>query len=293
MARDDYLEQPSRTALTRVQGMPFRWSLNPYTGCVHRCTFCYVRGFERRAGRPSDDRYGRSVRVKVGIVELLRRELAGRAQREGVVVGTATDPYQPAEGRYKLTRGCLRELSASRIPVSLITRGPLIVRDVDVLQDLARHADLEVHLSIPTIDMDVWRSTEPGTAPPHQRFRAMRTLVDAGIKTGVALAPLLPGISDTPESLTRVITAARVAGACHAWVSMLNLRDGVREHFLEALARDFPEQIDAYLELYQRPYLDRSHDDAARTLKRDIEKLHGIADRRASPIIPELQLSLL
>ena len=121
-----YREEPCRCALNRVKGMPFGWSLNPYMGCVHRCTFCYVRAFERRADRPSDDRYGSSIRVKTNVVEVLRRELARASWRkENVAIGAATDPYQPAEGRYRLTRACIEALSAARSPFSIITRGPL------------------------------------------------------------------------------------------------------------------------------------------------------------------------
>lgn len=294
MPRVEYQEQPSRSALTKVVNMPFRWSLNPYTGCVHRCTFCYVRGFELRAGRPSDHRYGTNVRVKVGIVEQLRGELARRSHREGVAIGTATDPYQPAEGRYRLTRGCIRELGAARTPISIITRGPLIVRDVDVLQDAARLADVEVHLSVPTVDRELWKATEPGTAPPHQRLRAVRTLVDAGIRTGVALAPLLPGLSDDAGSIRAVLERAKDAGACHAWMNVLNLRPGVREHFLEELAKDYPEQVERYVELYRTPYLDRAMQDEVRDAKRRVVRdLGGIHDTRPNPILPELQLSLL
>src|SRR5688500_18129217 len=144
----EYREEPCRSALNRVQGMDFQWSLNPYMGCVHRCTFCYVRAFERRADRPSDDRYGRSIRVKVNVAEVLARELARPGwKREGVAIGAATDPYQPAEGRYRLTRACIQAFSAARNPFSIVTRGPLIVRDVDVLQAAARRAS--VHVSFP------------------------------------------------------------------------------------------------------------------------------------------------
>src|SRR5881397_3546939 len=140
--RVEYREEPCKVALNRVKGMPLGWSLNPYMGCVHRCTFCYVRAFERRADRPSDDRYGRSIRVKVNVAEVLRAELARPTwEQEGVAIGAATDPYQPAEGRYRLTRSCLEVLGAMRNPFSLITRGPMIVRDVDVLQDAARRAE--------------------------------------------------------------------------------------------------------------------------------------------------------
>src|SRR5687768_18107552 len=124
--RVEYRIEPCKSALTQVRGMPFKWSLNPYMGCVHRCTFCYVRHFEQRAARPSDDRYGRSIRVKPNIAEVLRRELArGSWERNEVALGTATDPYQPAEGRFRLTRACLVELDASWTPYSIVTRGPL------------------------------------------------------------------------------------------------------------------------------------------------------------------------
>jgi DNA repair photolyase len=194
--RPEYAEEPCRSALTRVTGMPFRWSLNPYTGCVHQCTFCYVRGFELRAGRPSDGRYGARIRVKPNLVDVLRRELARKGwKREEVAVGTATDPYQPAEGHYRLTRGAIVALAASRTPFSLITRGPLVVRDHDVLADAARRVDVTVNISIPTLDDRIWRTTEPGTAHPRQRLRAARRLAEAGIRVGVGMAPILPGPS--------------------------------------------------------------------------------------------------
>ncbi len=132
--RVEYREEPCRSALNRVRGMPFDWSLNPYMGCVHRCTFCYVRAFELRADRPSDDRYGASIRVKTNVADVLRRELARPSwKREAVAIGAATDPYQPAEGRYRLTRACIEVLGEAANPFAIITRGPMIVRDVDVL----------------------------------------------------------------------------------------------------------------------------------------------------------------
>src|SRR5436190_11472226 len=129
--RAEYREEPCRSALNRVKGMGFHWSLNPYMGCVHRCTFCYVRAFERRADRPSGERYGTLIRVKVNVAEVLRKELRRPSwQREIVAIGAATDPYQPAEGRYKLTRACLREFLSAESPVRIITRGPMIIRDI-------------------------------------------------------------------------------------------------------------------------------------------------------------------
>jgi len=261
--------------------MPFAWSLNPYAGCAHRCTFCYVRGFEARADRPADDRYGRSIRVKVNVADVLRRELARRSwQREEVVVGAATDPYQPAEGHYRLTRQCLLALGESRTPFSIITRGPLIWRDVDVLQEAAMRTTVAVSFSVPTLDARIWRTTEPGTAPPSRRLEIVRRLADAGIDVGVALAPLLPGLSDRPEQLAAVVRAARAAGARSIWAALLNLRPGTREHFLHALARDWPEQLPRYERLYAgRAYLTAGDTEPALRTVRRLSREHS-AERR-------------
>ncbi|HUK93908.1 MAG TPA: radical SAM protein [Gaiellaceae bacterium] len=287
--RAEYREEPCKAALNRVKGMAFTWSLNPYMGCVHRCTFCYVRAFELRAERPFDDRYGSSIRVKTNVVEVLRRELARASwEREPVAIGAATDPYQPAEGRYRLTRGCIEALADASNPFSLITRGPLIVRDVDVLAEAARHAEVSVTFSIPTLDEEVWRRTEPGTAHPRQRLRALKALVEAGIKASVGMAPILPGISDRPEQLEEVVRAAREVGACGIWSNLLFLRPGTREHFLEALARDFPEQLDRYERLYsRRAYLGSEQVKPIRAEVAVLARRHGVRDRRRTPIAPE------
>ncbi len=285
--RPQYREEPCRSALNRVQGMPFRWSLNPYTGCAHRCTFCYVRAFERRADRPSGAGYGQSVRVKINVVPVLRAELARRTwRRELVAVGAATDPYQPAEGWYRITRGCLEAFAAVRNPFSLITRGPMIVRDIDVLQEASRRAAVDVNVSIPTLDEDIRRKTEPGTAPARQRLRAVRALVEAGIKAGIAIAPILPGITDRPAGLAQVVRAARDAGATHLWCNLLYLAPGTREHFLEHLARDWPELLPRYQRLYRGTYLRQADAEPIRAFVSRLRERHGIADRRRAPLAP-------
>jgi DNA repair photolyase len=286
--RAEYREEPCRNALNRVKGMGFKWSLNPYMGCVHRCTFCYVRAFERRADRPSDDRYGRSIRVKVNVAEVLRRELARPSwEGEHVAVGAATDPYQPAEGRYRLTRACIEAFAEARNPFSIITRGPMIVRDVDVLAEAARHAGVSVTFSVPTLDEEVWRKTEPGTAHPRQRLRALAELVDAGVKAGVGMAPILPGISDRPEQLAEVVRAARAAGATGVWANVLFLRAGTREHFLTCLARDWPEELERYERLYAaRAYLGADVVKPVRQAVSELAREHGIADRRRVKLTP-------
>jgi DNA repair photolyase len=284
----EYREEPCKSALNRVSGMPFSWSLNPYMGCAHRCTFCYVRAFELRADRPSDERYGRSIRVKVNVADVLRKELRRPSWKgEGVAIGAATDPYQPAEGRYGLTRACLHELAAVANPFSLITRNPMIVRDLDVLQEAASRAEIAVMFSVPTLDEEVWRKSEPGTPPPRQRLRALSKLVDAGIKAGVGMAPILPGISDRPDQLEEVVRAAREAGATSIWANLLYLRPGTREHFLENLARDWPEELERYERLYEnRAYLPRKVAEPVRAEVAELRNRYGIADRRRVRLAP-------
>jgi len=256
-----------------------------------------VRHFERRSDRPSDDRYGTSIRVKTNVAQVLRRELARASwEHEHVAVGAATDPYQPAEGRYRLTRACLEVFRDASNPFSIITRGPMIVRDLDVLVEASQRASVSVTFSVPTLDEDVWRRTEPSTAHPRQRLRALKQLVDAGVKAGVGMAPILPGISDRPEQLREVVRAAREAGATGVWANLLFLRPGTREHFLEHLAEDWPEQLPYYEELYAgRAYLGVAESKPVREEVRRLARDLDVRDRRplklAPPPEPE-QLSL-
>jgi DNA repair photolyase len=296
--RVEYREEPCRVALNRVKGMPFGWSLNPYMGCVHRCTFCYVRAFELRAERPSGDRYGSSIRVKTNVAEVLRCELSRPSWHgDAIAIGAATDPYQPAEGRYRLTRACLEVLRNAAQPFSIITRGPLIVRDAELLAEASRRADVSVTFSVPTLDEDVWRTTEPGTSPPAQRLRALKLLVEHGVRASVGMAPLLPGLSDSRDQIRRVVEAARAAGACGIWANVLYLKPGTKEHFMECLARDWPELLSDYEHLYaRRAYLAAADTAPARDEVRRLARTHGIRDRRPEPLRPPPrpeQLSLL
>jgi DNA repair photolyase len=284
----EYVEQPCKSAVNAVRGMPFKWSLNPYMGCEHRCTFCYVRAFEKRADRPSDDRYGRSIRVKTNIAAVLRAELARPSWKfETIVIGAATDPYQPAEGRYRLTRACLQVLADKHNPAGMITRGPMIVRDLDVLIELSRKASFGVTFSIPTLDEEVWRRTEPGTAHPRQRLRAISQLVAAGVRASVGMAPILPGLSDRPEQLEAVVRAAREAGAVSIWANLLCLRPGTREHFMEGLARHWPELVPRYLEEYRAgAYLPEARTRPVQQVVAELRARHRVADRRPVKLTP-------
>lgn len=293
-----YEEVQCRSALNPVKNMGFAWSLNPYTGCEHRCAFCYVRAFELRADRPSDDRYGRIIRVKVNVAAVLRAELSRRSwRREMVVFGAATDPYQPAEGRYRLTRQCLEAMRDLSNPAAMITRGPMVVRDIDVLTELARRAEVHITFSIPTLDDDVWRKTEPGTAHPKQRLRALEKLVAAGIDVRVGMAPILPGLSDRPDQLEAVVRAARAAGATGLWAGMLHLKAGTREHFMSVLGKHWPELVPRYEQAYrERAYLPPVFGEKTMKEVSRLRSVFDVNDRRRvilkPPPEPE-QLSLL
>jgi DNA repair photolyase len=233
-------------------------------------------------------RYGASIRVKTNVAKVLRRELARPSwQRERVAIGAATDPYQPAEGRYRLTRACIEAFADAASPFAIITRGPLIVRDVDVLAEAARRADVSVTFSVPTLDDEIWRRTEPGTSPPRQRLRALSRLVEAGVDARVGMAPILPGLSDRPELLAEVVREARAAGATGIWSNLLYLRPGTREHFLTALERDWPELLPKYERLYSRgAYLPRRETDPVRERVRSLARSHGVRDRRRVRLEP-------
>jgi DNA repair photolyase len=205
-----------------------------------------------------------------------------------VAIGAATDPYQPAEGRYRLTRVCIEALAQASNPFSIITRGPMIVRDIDVLSEAARRANVSVTFSIPTLDEDVWRKTEPSTAHPRQRLKAVKALTDAGVRAGVGMAPILPGISDRPEQLAEVVRAARQAGACGIWTNLLFLRPGTREHFMANLQRDWPELVPEYEELYRRrAYLGAGEAGPVKQLVSGFAKEFGVSDRRTNRLRPE------
>ena len=184
--RARYQEVHVRSALARSMGMPFKWALNPYRGCTHACEYCYARKYQRHLELGSGDDFSSFILVKRNLPAVLRRELSRPSwARELVAVGTATDPYQPIEGHYRITRGCLEALVDAETPFSIVTKGPMVVRDVDVLARATRRAGCEVYMSVPSVDERAWSQLEPGTAPPAQRIRAVRQLTDAGIEAAV------------------------------------------------------------------------------------------------------------
>ncbi len=247
------VEVAAKSALNRVRGMGFAWSLNPYTGCQHQCVFCYARGTHAYRELDGVRDWGSQLTVKVNIATVLRAELARPSWRPGeIAIGTATDPYQALEGRYRLMRGILGALRDARASFHITTRSGLIVRDLDLLVACARRADVGVAISIATLDEALAREIEPTVAPPRQRLRAVRALADAGIRVGVAVAPVLPEITDFPDALAAVVQAAAEAGASHVWHGALNLGTVTRDAYFAFLSTTRPELVERYTRLFAR-----------------------------------------
>ncbi|HTI39841.1 MAG TPA: radical SAM protein [Vicinamibacterales bacterium] len=262
-----YQEVTCRSALNRVKGMPFKWTLNPYRGCTHACHYCFARRYHTQFELGSDDEFSSVIFVKTNFADVLRRELDRPTWvRDVVALGTATDPYQPIEGHYKLTRRSIEALLAARNPVGIVTKGPMIVRDADLLADLSRVTDCTVCVSVPTVDEDAWRALEPGTSHPLQRLRAVRRLRDAGVKAGVLMAPVVPGFTTRKSQLEATIKAAADHGAAFMGANVMYLKDGTKDHFMRFLRDEFPMMVESYERLYAGAYATPAYVNAVKGL---------------------------
>jgi DNA repair photolyase len=284
-----YQEVTCRSALNAVKGMPFNWTLNPYRGCTHACHYCFARRYQTQFELGPDDHFSSVILVKTNVVEVLQRELDKPSwTREQVAVGTATDPYQPIEGHYKLTRRSLHALLAGRTPIGLVTKGPMIVRDADVLAELGRQVGCTVYMSVPTVDDEAWAALEPGTAHPLQRLRAVRALRDAGVNAGVLMAPVVPGFTTQPAKLEATIKAVAEHGAAFMGANLLYLKGGTKDHFLGFLAKEFPELLEGYRRLYPGAYAPSSYATAVRHVIDDLQERYDVNRRaRRMPSEPE------
>lgn len=257
-----FLEVESRSALNRVKGMPFGWSINPYRGCSHACSYCFARPTHAYLNLSPLGDFERTVVVKTNLVEVLRRELARPSwSGERVALGTNTDPYQRCEGRYRLMPGIIEALAEARTAFSILTKGTLITRDRAALVRAAERVEVSAALTIGMLDRALWAEAEPGTPAPQARLAAVRTLNGAGITTGVMLAPIMPGLNDDREQLDALVDAAAAAGATHISPIVLHLRPGVREVFWPWLVAHHPELVPRYEQLYRgaqppKPYRD-------------------------------------
>ena len=271
-----YQEVTCRSALNRVHGMPFNWTLNPYRGCTHGCHYCFARRYHAQFEMDASDDFASVILVKQNFVEVLEKELDRRSWKpEQVAFGTATDPYQPIEGHYRLTRRALQALARAHTPTGLITKGPMVVRDRDVLLELDRAAPSTVCMSVPTVDEHAWRTLEPGTAHPLQRLRAVRELVDAGVNAGVLMAPIVPGFSSSASKLERTVKAIADHGARFVGCNVMYLQDGTRSHFLKFIEREFPSLAPRLERLYQRKYPPASYRHQVKAMVRALQERYG------------------
>ena len=276
-----FYEVRAKSALNRVpraSRLPFEWTVNPYRGCTHACVYCFARPTHEYLELGPGRDFEREIVVKVNVPEVLRAELR-RPSWTGahVALGTNTDPYQWVEGRYKLMRGIWEALRDAANPCSILTKSPLVLRDVDLLQEIAARTEVSACFSVPTLDEKAWRASEPRTPHPRARLEAVAELNRAGIPTGILIAPLMPGINDAPEQVERIIALATEAGAMHIGGITLHLRGSVRGVFFEWLRGYRPDLVPRYEKLYARgayvPERERRH----------IEAAAGVPGRRLEP----------
>jgi DNA repair photolyase len=250
-----FYEVRAKSILNRVpeaSQMPFRWTVNPYRGCTHACVYCFARPTHKYLDFDAGRDFEREIVVKVNAPERLRGELARPSWKgEHIALGTNTDPYQWVEGRYKLMPGIWQAMIDARNPGSVLTKSPLLLRDLALMRELAACADFSAAVSVPTIDERAWRATEPHTPNPRARLEAVAELTRAGIRTGVLVAPMMPGINDDPEQVAKILEMATEAGAAYVSGIALHLRGEVRGLFMEWLTEHRPDLLPRYRDLYR------------------------------------------
>ena len=249
----EFIEAECKTIINHVPGkfLPFNWTINPYRGCSHGCHGCFARVTHTYLDMNATTDWATKIVVKVNAPQVLRAQLAAKRWKgEHIAMGTSTDPYQRAEGRYQLMSQIICALKDYRNPFSILTRGPLILRDLDLLVEAAKVTEVSTAMSIPTLDEDAWKASEPGTPHPRKRLEAVAALNQAGIPCGVLIAPILPGITDAPEQLRAVVEGCIEAGATHASPILLHLRPGVREEYMPWLSEHYPDLVSRYESMY-------------------------------------------
>lgn len=251
-----FYEIQAKSIINRVpeaSRVPFRWTINPYRGCSHQCFYCFARNTHTYLDLDYGEDFNSKIVVKVNAEERLRKELARKSwQGEHIAMGTNVDTYQRAEGRYRLMRGIISALRDHANPFSILTKGSLILRDLDLLQEAAEVADVGTNVSVGSTDREMWRAVEPGTPSPQKRLEVCATLNAAGIPCGVLMAPIIPYLTDSPSQLRSTVKAIAEAGATHLAPIVLHLRPGAREWFMQWLGERHPELVPRYEQLYRR-----------------------------------------
>src|SRR3954469_23344441 len=280
----EYLHVRAQKIISKVPNaarLPFEYTINPYRGCTHACTYCFARPTHEYLGLNAGEDFERRIVVKVNAVDRLRAEL--RDPRWGgahIAMGTNTDPYQPVEGRYKLTRGIVEALTEARNPFSILTKSTMLLRDLDLLVEAAKHVSVAANYSIGTLDESVWRIAEPGTPPPRRRLEAVARINEAGIPCGVLIAPILPGLSDSEEQLDAIVRGCIEAGATSVAPILLHLRPGVREQYMPWLADVRPDLVERHEQLYtaRRGYAPKAEQERlSTTVKQLVARFGGLA----------------
>jgi len=277
----------AKSIINRVPGssrMAFQWTLNPYRGCTHACNYCFARKTHTYLDLDSGHDFDSRIIVKVNAAELLRKELAAASwQGDALAMGTNVDPYQRAEGRYKLMRGILGTLRDYANPFSILTKGTLVLRDLDLLTDAASRASVRVSVSVGFVDQSLWRQVESSAPSPQARLRVCRTLADAGVGSGVLMAPILPFLTDSDEQLEATVAAIAEAGADSVTPIVLHLRPGAREWYLGWLGGARPDLIPRYERLYGRgAYAANGYSKAITERVKELAAAYGIGGRRPS-----------
>lgn len=280
-----FYEVMSKSIINHVPGdrFGFSWTINPYRGCSHACSYCFARPTHTYLDFGAGTDFETQIVVKVNAVDLLRRELRKPTwSGASIAMGTNTDPYQRAEGHYKLMRGILAELNAVNNPYSILTKGTLIQRDIDLLVEGAAKMEVSTSFSVGTVDEKVWRQTEPGTPHPMKRLEVVKKLNEAGIPCGVLMAPILPGISDSPEQLEATVKAIAASGATHIYPIVLHLKPGVREEFLPWLQGTYPHLVATYEHLYKKKNAPKSASEPITKTVSDLKRRYVAASSRSS-----------
>ncbi|ANS74741.1 radical SAM protein [Paenibacillus yonginensis] len=291
-----YEQIHAKQTLTKVkeERMPFEWSINPYRGCAHGCSFCYARGFQGFIDKQANDEFQNHILLKMNAAEALETQLSKLAVRYAhdleavrrhigrVAIGTVTDPYQPVESKTRITRECLKVLAKYRIRTSITTRSPLILRDLDLLQAMD---DILVNISIGSLDAKLIRLLEPGAPLPFKRLEALEALSGSGIRTGVFVAPILPLLTDDKEGLEVLFAAARKGGADFVMTSLLRLSPDVKGWYYKTLCEHFPEKLQAYRDLYQGgAYTDESYRERIRRITDELQLKYALTGDETSKV---------
>jgi DNA repair photolyase len=286
----EYFSLPTRSALNRESSgrMPFAWTLNPYRGCEFGCKYCYARYTHEFMELHDGREFERKIFAKPGSPELLRAELR-RARDRGlpIALGTATDPYQPAEKQFRVTRGMLQVFGEFEgLDFSITTKGTLILRDLDLLVPLSRRHRLSVHVTVTTVDSRLARLMEPKAPPPSKRLDTVRQLVSAGIRTGVNAAPIVPGLTDSPAQLDRLACAASEHGARFLLGMVLFLMPSAMAQFMPFLEKERPQLVRRYLKLYRHSaYLSQDYKDGITKLVAELRARYGLDGKREEKVV--------